>query len=292
MCAFDLLRARGTACARYVLDQEEEMRRGVPRRMRGRSAGCVEGRANDRFARRRGLAHDRKASMIEKICMVLIFVGVAVGVGIYCRRTTRALTGSCWAGATWGRGCRRSRSAPATFRPWCSWATPGSSAGSTASPPLWAGIGNAILGSLLAWWVLGPRTREMTHRLGASTMPEFFGARYRSKGLRIAAAAIIFVFLIPYTASVYNGLSRLFGMAFGLPYEVCVIGMAAVTCIYVVVGGYMATVMNDFHAGHRHVAGHCGGHRGGAGEQRRLHRGHQRSFRSFRPRCPPWTARS
>ena len=86
----------------------------------------------------------------------------------------------------------------------------------------------------------------MTHRLGASTMPEFFGARFQSKGLRIAAAAIIFVFLIPYTASVYNGLSRLFGMAFGLPYEVCVIGMAVITCVYVVLGGYMATVMNDF----------------------------------------------
>ena len=110
----------------------------------------------------------------------------------------------------------------------------------------WAGIGNAIIGSLLAWWVLGPRTREMTHRLQASTMPEFFGKRYNSRALRIAAAAIIFVFLIPYTASVYNGLSRLFGMAFALPYDVCVIGMAVVTCVYVVLGGYMATVMNDF----------------------------------------------
>ena len=77
-------------------------------------------------------------------------------------------------------------------------------------------------------------------------MPEFFGLRYDSKALRVAAAAIIFVFLIPYTASVYNGLSRLFGMAFGLPYEWCVIGMAVVTCIYVVVGGYMATVKNHF----------------------------------------------
>jgi SSS family solute:Na+ symporter/sodium/proline symporter len=77
-------------------------------------------------------------------------------------------------------------------------------------------------------------------------MPEFFGKRYNSKGLRIASAAIIFTFLIPYTASVYNGLSRLFGMAFGIPYEYCVIGMAVLTCIYVVVGGYMATVTNDF----------------------------------------------
>ena len=110
----------------------------------------------------------------------------------------------------------------------------------------WVGIGNAVIGSLLAWWVLGPRTREMTQRLKATTMPEFFGKRYNSRALRIAAAAIIFVFLIPYTASVYNGLSRLFGMAFGLPYEWCVIGMAVVTCIYVVLGGYVASVWNEF----------------------------------------------
>ena len=85
----------------------------------------------------------------------------------------------------------------------------------------------------------------MTHRLGASTMPEFFGARFQSKGLRIAAAAIIFVFLIPYTASVYNGLSRLFGMAFGLPYEWCVIGMAVITCIYAVSYTHLCHTQDD-----------------------------------------------
>lgn len=64
--------------------------------------------------------------------------------------------------------------------------------------------------------------------------------------MRIAASAIAFVFLIPYTASVYNGLSRLFGMAFDIPYEVCVIVMAVLTCVYVILGGYMATAINDF----------------------------------------------
>jgi SSS family solute:Na+ symporter/sodium/proline symporter len=119
----------------------------------------------------------------------------------------------------------------------------------------WIGIGNALLGSLLAWYVMGPRTREMTQRLKASTMPQFFGARYKSEALRTVSAAIIFVFLIPYTASVYNGLSRLFGMAFGLPYEVCIVGMAIVTCAYVVLGGYMATVVNDFVQGIVMLAG-------------------------------------
>ena len=77
-------------------------------------------------------------------------------------------------------------------------------------------------------------------------MPDYFGKRYNSNALRIAASAIAFVFLIPYTASVYNGLSRLFGMAFDIPYEVCVIVMAVLTCVYVILGGYMATAINDF----------------------------------------------
>jgi SSS family solute:Na+ symporter/sodium/proline symporter len=111
---------------------------------------------------------------------------------------------------------------------------------------LWIGLGNAFIGSLLAWIVMGARTRAMTHHLNVKTMPDFFGSRYNSKSLRVAAAAIIFVFLIPYTASVYNGLSRLFEMAFGLPYEVAIIVMALLTCVYVVLGGYMATAVNDF----------------------------------------------
>jgi Na+/proline symporter len=110
----------------------------------------------------------------------------------------------------------------------------------------WIGIGNAVIGSLLAWVVLGRRTRVMSHHLHSTTMPDFFGSRYDSKALRIVASAIAFVFLVPYTASVYNGLSRLFGMAFDVPYWVCVLAMAILTGIYVILGGYMATAINDF----------------------------------------------
>ena len=184
--------------------------------------------------------------MIEKICMVLIFVGVAVGVGIYCRKHTSSVDGFVLGGRNVGPWLSAFAFGTSYFSAVIFVGYAGQFGWKYGLAATWIGVGNASLGSLLAWWVLGPRTREVTHRLKAATMPEFFGARYKSKPLRIAAAAIIFVFLIPYTASVYNGLSRLFGMAFGLPYEVCVIGMAAVTCIYVVLGGYMATVMNDF----------------------------------------------
>ena len=110
----------------------------------------------------------------------------------------------------------------------------------------WIGIGNAFIGSLLAWVILGRRTRVMTHHLKSTTMPDFFGSRYDSKALRIVASIIAFVFLVPYTASVYNGLSRLFGMAFDVPYWVCVLAMAILTGVYVILGGYMATAINDF----------------------------------------------
>lgn len=111
----------------------------------------------------------------------------------------------------------------------------------------WIGLGNAFIGSLLAWSVLGRRTRIMTQHIGSKTMPDFFGARFDSKALKVAASVITFIFLIPYTASLYNGLSRLFAMAFeGIDYSVCVIIMAALTAVYVLIGGYMATAINDF----------------------------------------------
>ena len=184
--------------------------------------------------------------MIAKICLVVIFFGVAIGVGIYCKKYTNGVDGFVLGGRNVGAWMSAFAFGTSYFSAVVFVGYAGQFGWKYGLAAFWAGLANALIGSLMAWWILGPRTREMTHRIGATTMPEFFGKRYESKALRIAAAAIIFVFLIPYTASVYNGLSRLFGMAFGLPYEVCVIAMAVITCIYVVVGGYMATVVNDF----------------------------------------------
>lgn len=184
--------------------------------------------------------------MITKLLIICIFVGVTVGVGIYARRHANSVDGFILGGRSVGPWLSAFAFGTSYFSAVIFVGYAGQFGWKYGLAAFWIGVGNAILGSLLAWWVLGPRTREMTQRLKASTMPDFFGKRYKSKAIRIAAALIIFVFLIPYTASVYNGLSRLFGMAFGLPYETCVIGMAVVTCIYVVLGGYMAAVLNDF----------------------------------------------
>jgi len=110
----------------------------------------------------------------------------------------------------------------------------------------WIGVGNAVIGSLLAWIILGKRTKLMTQHIQSRTMPDFFGTRFNSQMLRVVASIIAFVFLIPYTAGVYKGISTLFEMGFGIPYEYCVVIMAALTAAYVILGGYRATALNDF----------------------------------------------
>jgi len=111
---------------------------------------------------------------------------------------------------------------------------------------VWIGIGNAIIGSLLAWKVLAKSTKLMTTRLGAKTMPEFFEKRYGDRRLKLVSAVIIFIFLIPYSASVYNGLSSLFQIVFGIDGWIIMVILAALTAVYLFFGGYFATALSDF----------------------------------------------
>lgn len=119
----------------------------------------------------------------------------------------------------------------------------------------WIGIGNALLGSLIPWLLLAKRTRRQTLEMNVSTMPEYFEKRYNSKAMKIVTALIIFVFLVPYSASVYQGLGYLFETALGIPYIYCMVAMALLTAIYLVLGGYVATAWNNLFQGIVMVAG-------------------------------------
>ncbi len=111
---------------------------------------------------------------------------------------------------------------------------------------VWIGIGNALLGCLLSWLLIANRTRKMTKKLGAKTMPEYFEKRYNSKGMEIFAAIIIFIFLVPYSAAVYKGLGALFGAVFpAVETWVWMLLIACLTAIYLVAGGYVATAYTD-----------------------------------------------
>ncbi len=181
-----------------------------------------------------------------KIAMLVVFFGVTVGVGLYCRKHSTDVNGFVLGGRSVGPWLTAFAYGTSYFSAVVFVGYAGQFGWKYGIAATWAGIGNALIGSLLAWWILGRRTRVMSQHLNSSTMPQFFEGRFDSKALKLAASAIIFVFLIPYTASLYNGLSRLFGMAFHIDYEICVIAMSVLTGIYVIVGGYLATAVNDF----------------------------------------------
>ena len=193
--------------------------------------------------------------LVLKLGMLLLFFGVMVYVGFYCRRHSTDVNGFVLGGRSVGPWLTAFAYGTSYFSAVVFVGYAGQFGWKYGIASTWIGLANAFLGSLLAWAVLGRRTRIMTQHLQSNTMPQFFEARFDSRSLKILASAIIFIFLIPYTASLYNGLSRLFGMAFHVDYAVCVIVMAILTGIYVIAGGYMATAVNDFIQGIIMIAG-------------------------------------
>ncbi len=181
-----------------------------------------------------------------KLILLIIYFTVLVGIGLYCRKHSTDVNGFVLGGRSVGPWLTAFAYGTSYFSAVVFVGYAGQFGWKYGIAATWAGIVNALIGSLLAWAVLGRRTRIMTQHLNSATMPQFFGERFGSRSLKIGASVIIFIFLIPYTASLYNGLSRLFGMAFNIDYSVCIILMAVLTAIYVIAGGYMATAINDF----------------------------------------------
>ncbi|MBQ1800356.1 MAG: sodium:solute symporter [Prevotella sp.] len=184
--------------------------------------------------------------MVIKILLTLIFILVMVGVGVYSRKQARSVDGFVLGGRSVGPWLTAFAYGTSYFSAVVFVGYAGQFGWKYGLSATWIGVGNAIIGSLLAWIMLGRRTKLMTQHIDSRTMPDFFGTRFDSQGLRVVASIIAFVFLIPYTAGVYKGISTLFEMGFGIPYEYCVVIMAIFTAVYVILGGYKATAMNDF----------------------------------------------
>ena len=180
------------------------------------------------------------------IFLLVVFFAVMIGVGIYSRRHATDVNGFVLGGRGVGPWLTAFAFGTSYFSAVIFVGYAGQFGWLFGLASTWAGLGNAFIGSLLAWNILGRRTRIMTQHIDAKTMPDYFGKRFDSTPLKIVASLIVFVFLIPYTASLYNGLSSLCGLVFNIPYWVVILIMAVLTGFYVIFGGYMATAINDF----------------------------------------------
>lgn len=192
------------------------------------------------------------SSTTATFIILAIYISVMVGIGIYTSKRTKSTTDFMLGGRSVGSWLTAFSYGTTYFSAVVFIGYAGQFGWSYGLSATWIGIGNALIGSLIPFFVLGRRTRLMTNHLGSKTMPDFFEKRFDSGKLKTAAALIVFIFLIPYTASVYNGLSNLFGMVFDLGQnggKIIIILMAVLSAIYVTLGGYKATALNDFFQG-------------------------------------------
>jgi len=197
--------------------------------------------------------------MTVVLCSILlvVFFAIMIGVGFYTRKNATDVNGFVLGGRSVGPWLTAFAFGTSYFSAVIFVGYAGQFGWRYGLASTWAGLGNAFIGSLLAWNILGRRTRIMTQSLDAKTMPDFFGKRFDSTALKVAASIIVFIFLIPYTASLYNGLSSLFGLVFDMPYWVVIAIMAILTGVYVIFGGYVATAINDFIQGIIMLIGIC-----------------------------------
>ena len=181
---------------------------------------------------------------MKELCLVL-FIAIMIGVGIYSKTRVKSTNDFFLGGRNMGGWVSAFAYGTSYFSAVIFIGYAGAQGWQFGVPITWIGIGNAIFGCWLAWKVLAKRTRMMTHKLDAKTMPEFFEKRYQSKNMKLVAALIMFIFLVPYTASVYKGLGYILQSSFNISFNAAIFFMALLTAVYLILGGYVATAIND-----------------------------------------------
>lgn len=180
-----------------------------------------------------------------KVLFLLVFIAVMIGVGIYSNARVKDSNDFFLGGRNMGGWISAFAYGTSYFSAVIFIGYAGGLGWKFGISTAWIGIGNAVFGCWLAWKLLAKKTRDMTHNLDVRTMPEFFEKRYQSKNMKFIAALIMFVFLVPYTASVYKGLGYIFESSFGISFNTVILCMAILTAFYLLLGGYVATAIND-----------------------------------------------
>jgi solute:Na+ symporter, SSS family len=180
------------------------------------------------------------------VAVVVIYVLIMLGIGYWCMRRTRSVGDFFLGGRSLGPWMSAFAYGTTYFSAVLFIGYAGKLGWGFGINTMWIVVGNTLIGTLLAWKILAGRTRDMTVRLNALTMPEFLRTRYNSLPMQIMGALIVFVFLVPYSASVYMGLSYLFQLTIGLKYDEALIFLAVLTGVYLIMGGYFAVAVSDF----------------------------------------------
>lgn len=178
---------------------------------------------------------------------LLLFSALLIGIGFYSAKRASSMDGFLLGGRKIGPWLTAFSYGTSYFSAVIFIGYAGQNGWNIGFSGIWIGVCNAILGCLLSWLLLAKRTRNITRELGAKTMPEFFEKRFGSTAMKVYAALVIFIFLVPYSAAVYKGLGSMFNVIFpGVPVWTIMLAIAGISSIYLVLGGYVASSRTDF----------------------------------------------
>jgi len=183
--------------------------------------------------------------MLVKSLVITIYAITIIGVGIIGLRKTKSFSDFFLGGGKIGPWMTAFTYATAYFSAVLFIGFAGKIGWGFGYSGLWIAVGNAFIGVLAVWWLLGNRIKKMSVEYEIHTMSEYFEKRYDSQFLKFFAGISIFIFFIPYTSAVFMGLSYLFKSNFNIDYTVALILMGSFTAIYLVLGGYKSMAMID-----------------------------------------------
>ena len=183
---------------------------------------------------------------MASLVLLLVFLAVMICVGIWGMRKTATLNDFFLGGRSVGPWMSAFAYGTTYFSASVFIGFAGKQGWGFGPSALLIGIGNAIVGAFAAWFILGRRTRHMTQNLNTMTMPEFLEARFDSDHIKMIAAVIIFIFLLPYSAGIFKGLGHLFESTFHISFDFALIILVVITGIYLVLGGYFAVTVTSF----------------------------------------------
>lgn len=183
--------------------------------------------------------------MLAKLLIVSAFALMIITIGIIGMRRTRSFSDYFLGGGTVGPYMTAFTYGAAYFSAVLFIGFAGKVGWDFGLSGLWVAVGNALVGVLGVWWIMGWRIKQMSIEYGVQTMPEFLEKRYVSPALKLFSSVAIFVFFVPYSAAVFIGLSYLFQVNFGIDFGLALIFMGGFTALYLVMGGYKSMTMID-----------------------------------------------
>lgn len=109
----------------------------------------------------------------------------------------------------------------------------------------WLCLLNMFMGVVIAFICFGRRTRRLGAIHNARTFPQLLGLHYRSKGIQIFIAAVIFIGMPLYAAVVMKGGAVFIERLFDIDLHVALLVFTLVVAAYVTTGGIKGVLYTD-----------------------------------------------